>query len=258
MTDPPPSDRPTRTRALVWALVVVATIATIAVVVVFAGDDEPTSAPVGTPSSTTHGGAGHGDDTGSSTTQQYGSHGMAPEVVTPARVGRLGPGPAVGETFTGSFGLNVCGRFLEPPAAATDAESGMSTDGTGRFQVTPPDADAAGHEADVDELMELIGVDLSTGRVTFPATTTPAQFQINNTSMAVAGATFGPDTRCGDVDTVVQVWVYSDDAVRTGEGVMAVEVDPEDTPIAQDGMALVVTVTPESSLPTLPPSALNR
>ena len=98
MTDPSPSDRPTRTRTLVWALVVVATIATIAVVVVFAGDDEPTSAPVGTPSSTTHGGAGHSDDTGSSTTQQYGSHGMAPEVVTPARVGRLGPGPAVGPT----------------------------------------------------------------------------------------------------------------------------------------------------------------
>ena len=66
MTDPSPSDRPTRTRTLVWALVVVATIATIAVVVVFAGDDEPTSAPVGTPSSTTHGGAGHSDDTGSS------------------------------------------------------------------------------------------------------------------------------------------------------------------------------------------------
>lgn len=254
MNDPSPSGRPPRTRALVWIVVVIATIATIAVVIVFAGGDRSTSS-----STTADGGARPaGDGSGSPTTQQYGSHGMEPEVVTPATVGRLGPGPAVGETFGGSFGLNVCGRFLEPPAAASDAESGMSTDGSGRFQVTPPDADSAGHEADLDELMDLIGVDLETGRVTFPVSTVPAQFQINNTSMAVAGATFGADAKCGDVETVVQVWVYSADAVRTGEDVLAVEVDPGDTPMAQDGMAFVVTVTPESSLPTLPPAALNR
>ena len=231
-------------------VLVVATVATLALVAGSCGSDDSDSTAAGS-SATGADAAG-----GTETSQAYGSHGMAPEVVTPAEVGALGPGPEVGQTFTGSFGLNVCGRFLDPPAASSSTATGVSTDGSGAFTVTPPDDATAGERATIGELLDLIGVDLSTGSVTFPATASPAQIEVATASLAVAGATFDEDATCGDVATTVQLWVYSADAVATGEDVRAVEVDPQNTPIAQDGMAFVVTVTPESSLPTLPPSAL--
>lgn len=243
-------------RILVPVVMVVATVATLALVAGSCGSDDPTKDAAAESTTTAHG-SGHGDSGSSDGTQAYGSHGMAPEVVTPAELAELGPGPAVGQTFAGSFGLNVCGRFLDPPATASSAATGVSTDGSGRFTVAPPDDSTAGENATIDELLDLIGVQLSTGSVTFPATTEPAQIQVATASLGIAGATFGDDFECGDVATKVQLWVYSADAVATGEDVRAVEVDPQDTPIAQDGMAFVVTVTPESSLPTLPPSALQ-
>jgi hypothetical protein len=210
-------------------------------------------------------GAGHGGhDSGSQESEgadgsgKYGSHGMAPKVVTAKQVAELGGGPAVGTTFNGTIGLNVCGRFLDPPVATTSAANGMSTDGTGRFTVTPPDKSAAGHSATINELLQQSGIQLTSGKVTFPKSTSPAQFQVNKTSIAIAGATFTNDFKCGDTKAKVQLWVYSADAVKTGNDVRAVEVDPQNTPIVEDGMAFVVTVTPESSLPTLPPVAVQR
>lgn len=249
----PPDD--SRRRASLPILLGVAVLATISVAgLIFVscqGDDEPSSAS--TTTSSAH--SAHGeDDTGSGSTA-YGSHGMDPEVVTIDELAALGQGPAVGERFSGSFGLNVCGRFLDPPAAAASPD-GWSIDDAGHFSVTPTDDANAGHAATIGDLMDLIGVTLSTGEVTFPDSTSPAQFQVATASVAVAGATFGPQSKCGDIDAKVQLWVYDANAVATGEDVRAVEVDPQDAPIIEDGMAFVVTVTPESSLPTLPPSAL--
>ena len=247
-----------RPRILAPLLLVVATVATLALVAGSCGSDDSSAADSSVTSASDPHASGHGDGAASSDgSTAYGSHGMAPKVVTPSEVGDLGPGPSVGQTFTGSLGLNVCGRFLDPPAAASSATTGVSTDGSGRFTVAPPDLATAGEDATIGELLDLIGVDLSAGSVTFPATTEPAQIQVATASLGIAGATFGEDFTCGDVATKVQLWVYSADAVATGQDVRAVEVDPQDTPIAQDGMAFVVTVTPESSLPTLPPSALQ-
>ena len=234
-----------------------ATVVTLAIVAGSCGGSDETASSTTATTSSSSGHSGHGSSADDGSTK-YGSHGMAPTVVTPEQVAALGAGPSTGATFNGTLGLNVCGRFLNPPAAASSATTGMSTDGSGRFSVTPPNDAVAGHHATVEELLALVGVELSSRSVTFPASTTPAQFPVNKASVAVAGATFDNDFKCGDTAAKVQLWVYSADAVATGNEVRAVEVDPQNTPIVEDGMAFVVTVTPESSLPTLPPVALQR
>jgi len=205
---------------------------------------------------TSHSGAADEEGGGS----QYGSHGMEPEVASVAQIGELGPGPAVGQTFQGHIGLNVCGRFLDPPPESTpsdgSASSGFTTDGKGDFSVSPPTEAVAGHQATIGELAAQAGIRLSSGKVTFAPTTTPAQIDIAGVSMAIAGATFDDATRCGDVETEIQLWVYPASGVATGDGVRAVVEDPQHTPVVEDGMAFVIAVMPESSLPTLPPSAL--
>ncbi len=197
----------------------------------------------------------HGHDGGASA-DGYGSS-MAAETVSVADIAELGPGPGVGEAWTGQIGLNVCGRFLEPPAAAGQAGSGMSTDGTGTFTVAPTTEDTAGHAATVGALARQLGLSLGTGTVTFPASTTPVSIEQGAGDMAVAGATLTTGQRCGDTPAEVQLWIYTPDAANTGEDVRQVVTDPQDVPIVQDGMVFVVAVSPTSSLPTLPPSALN-
>jgi hypothetical protein len=54
----------------------------------------------------------------------------------------------------------------------------------------------------------------------------------------------------------VQLWIYDREAVDTGDGVLQVVTDPEDVAVVEDGMAFVIALSPTSSLPTLPPSAL--
>jgi hypothetical protein len=51
--------------------------------------------------------------------------------------------------------------------------------------------------------------------------------------------------------------VYSTDARESGDGILVVTQDLANVPFSQDGMAVVVAFTPESSLPTLPPSAMG-
>ncbi len=240
-------------RVLTPLLLVVATVATLAVLAGACGGDEPA----------TGSGAGESGSTTESTAADHadGAHsGMEPELTSVAELSALGPGPAVGDTFHGHIGLNVCGRFLAPPAASTpddgSATSGVTTDGQGTFTVTPPTEAVAGHHATIGTIAAQAGIELGTGSVTFPASTDPAQIDVGGTSVAVAGRTFGPDFTCGGTPTEVQLWVYTADAVESGDPVRNVVEDPADAPIVEDGMAFVIAVTPESSLPTLPPSAI--
>jgi hypothetical protein len=246
----------TRRRVLNPLLLVAATIAALALVAGSCGGDDDEPAAASSTTAAEQGGGGHDGSHGGDQDSAYGAHaGMAPEIVTAARIGELGAGPAVGQTFTGHVGLNVCGRFLSPPPAASDPATGVSTDGEGRFAVTPPTEEVAGRAATFGELAATIGLDLGDGSVRFPADVTPGQIDVGGTNIAVAGRSFGPDFTCGGTATEVQLWVYTADAVATGDAVRAVVEDPAAVPIVEDGMAFVVAVTPESSLPTLPPSA---
>jgi len=212
-----------------------------------------------------------GGDTASTTTREettttaashYGTHGaMAPEVATVADIAAMGPGPAVGETFDGFVGLDVCGRFLELPEEAPEEltrSTGMTFTSQGRFSVTPPTAEVAAHHVTVADLARALGVELTGGKLVFGPDVQPPQIEAAGTTLQLAGATFGPKATCGDTPAELQLWVYTADAVATGNGVRKVLDDPHDVPIVEDGMAFVITVTPESSLPTLPPSALVR
>lgn len=182
---------------------------------------------------------------------------MAPPTSTAAEIAKLGPGPEVGQTFAGYVGLNVCGRFLSLPASApADPSTGFALTSEGHFGVTPPNAAAAGHAATVAGLAELLGVELTSGKVTFGADTRPPRIEVSGNSIDVAGQTFGPKATCGDTPAEVQLWVFPSTAVETGKGLVKVLEDPQDVPVIEDGMAFVVAVTPVSSLPTLPPSAL--
>lgn len=212
-----------------------------------------------------------GGDTASTTTREettttaashYGTHGaMAPEVATVADIAAMGPGPAVGETFDGFVGLDVCGRFLELPEEAPEEltrSTGMTFTSQGRFSVTPPTAEVAAHHVTVADLARALGVELTGGKLVFGPDVQPSQIEAAGTTLQLAGAAFGPKATCGDTPAELQLWVYTADAVATGNGVRKVLDDPQDVPIVEDGMAFVITVTPESSLPTLPPSALVR
>jgi len=203
--------------------------------------------------STTTTGTGHaGHDGGSGT---YGSS-MAPETVSVAKVAALGPGPRVGDTWTGTIGLNVCGRFLEPPTAAGAPVDGVGTDGTGHFSVVPTTPAQAGHAATVGKLLQQTGISMSTGSLSLPPSTRPATIEQGTGVEQVAGATFGTGQKCGTTPAEVQLWIYTKEAADTGQAVRQVVTDPLDVPVAQDGMVFVVAFSPASSLPTLPPSAL--
>lgn len=183
---------------------------------------------------------------------------MAPPTATVAQVAALGPGPSVGQTFDGSVGLNVCGRFLSMPAAVpADPSTGFALTSEGHFSVTPTAGAVAGHGATVAGLARMLGVEMSSSKVSFGAGS-PEQIEVAGTTIEVAGHSFGPKATCGDTPAEVQLWVFPKAAVETGQGLVKVVEDPQDVPIVEDGMAFVIAVTPESSLPTLPPSALVR
>jgi hypothetical protein len=193
--------------------------------------------------------AGHGGD------GVYGSS-MGPETVSASDVADLGPGPEVGDTWSGDVGLNVCGRFLDPPAAVGPPVAGFSTDGSGRFTLSPTAADESGHAATVEHLAALVGITVGTGTMTLPPSTTPAQVDLDEGPVTVAGSTMVTGQDCGPAQATVQLWIYTPDAAASGEDVRVVVTDPQDVPVVEDGMTFVFALAPTSSLPTLPPSAL--
>ena len=69
--------------------------------------------------------------------------------------------------------------------------------------------------------------------------------------------TFATGDTCGETKGEVQVWVYSADARTSGDGILVVTQDLGNVPFSEEGMAMVIAFTPESSLPTLPPSAMG-
>lgn len=198
--------------------------------------------------------AGDGHDHG------YGSS-MEPPTFSVADVADLGPGPKVGDRWSGLLGLNVCGRFLEPPHAVPTPKAGFTTAGDGTFELAPEVEEDAGHGATVGDLAELAGIRMATGELHFPDTTEPPVVDLGPagedfSDVQVAGAVLRTGDACGDsARGEVQLWVFDRAAVDTGE-VVRVVTDPQDVPVVEDGMAFVIAFSPESSLPTLPPSAL--
>ena len=175
---------------------------------------------------------------------------------TPSQVAELGPGPSAGETWSIPIGWNVCGQFLEPLPLLDAAVAGpLRMTPTGTVEISPVDEDAP--TPTVGDLAEAVGVELSPGSLSMPANTVPDELDSTDPATPVAGRSFANGDPCGDTTGTVQVWVYSADAVESGDGIQVVVADPQDVPFAQEGMAVVVTFTPESSLPTLPPSALG-
>lgn len=174
---------------------------------------------------------------------------------TAADVAALGDGPPPGETWSVPVGLNVCGRFIEPIAASGDA-GGPTISATDRGEVELT-AGADGRVPTLGDYAELVGIELAAGAVTFPATAEPAVLDSTDPPTAVAGATLRDGDRCGGTAGAVQVWVYSAAARDSGDGILVVTKDTAAVPFAEQGMAVVISFSPESSLPTLPPSALS-
>lgn len=201
--------------------------------------------------------ANSGTDTseaGSPTTarSEHGSH-MAPPQVKVSQVVRSGSGPAVGDDWRAWIALNVCGQFLEPTAA--EPVRGIRPLADGTVEISPRDPADAGADAVIGSYVEAVSAQLSTGSLTLPDDVEPAAIEVRGTPVDVAGRTFTDGDECGDVPGKVAVWVYSPEAVRTGNGLVTVVEDPQNVPFIADGMAIVITFTPESSLPTLPPAA---
>lgn len=183
------------------------------------------------------------------------AHGMDIEIGTVDDVAALGAGPSVGERWEIPIGVNVCGRFIETPSS--DPVGGVAAGEGATAVVEPVDEASSGHGATLGDYAESAGISLSTGEIGLPTGIVPPVIEVTGTDVPLDGATFRTGDLCGENRGEVQVWVYSADAVQTGRGLLTVVTDPERIPFVEEGMALVLAFAPESSLPTLPPSALD-
>ena len=193
------------------------------------------------------------DTTTSSTTtvaSQFGSS-MGVEPVAASDVAELGDGPSTGESWTIPIGLSICGRFIEP---LTGTHEGVTAAADGTVNVTS----TGNGPPTVGDFAEATGIVLDAGSITMPSDALPAELDSTEPPTKVAGATLTDGDSCGSSDGAVQVWVYSAAASESGDGIMVVTDDPGAVPFAEDGMSIVLAFAPESSLPTLPPSALAR
>ncbi len=180
---------------------------------------------------------------------QFGSS-MGVSRVDVAAVEALGDGPGPGGEWSVPMGVSICGRFVDVPVG--EAVDGVVGD-AGVATVTGSDAGAV---PTVGDYAASVGIELEAGRLTLPSGVTPPELDNTDPPTPVAGATFRTGDTCGDTTAEVQVWVYSEEAARTGDGIMVVTQNPGAIPFAEDGMAMVIALSPESSLPTLPPSAM--
>ncbi len=201
-------------------------------------------------------GACAGEDEASTTTtteepaSQFGSS-MGTEPGYVEDVAALGEGPGDGEVWEVPVGLSVCGRFVDVPA-------GEQVDGVTAGPVSATVEGGASDEAPtIGAFASSAGIDLSAGRLTMPEDIVPPELDNTDPPTPLAGATFATGDMCGENAGEVQVWVYSTDARRSGDGILVVTQDLANIPFSEEGMAMVIAFTPESSLPTLPPSAMG-
>ncbi len=181
------------------------------------------------------------------------SSSMGTQSGTVADVAALGDGPAADATWTVPVGVSICGRFVDVPGG--EPVEGVSSDGAFALVSDPGD----GELPTVGSFAESAGVTLAAGRLTMPDGVVPPQLDNTEPPTQIAGATFATGDTCsgvgGEITGEVQVWVYSGDARRTGDGILVLTQDLGNIPFSDPEMAVVIAFTPESSLPTLPPSA---
>jgi hypothetical protein len=199
-------------------------------------------------------GCGGGDDQDAATTttepaSQFGSS-MGTEAGDVADVAALGDGPGDGEVWEVPVGLSVCGRFLDLP-------TGQPVGGVTAGPFTASVEGGGDEPPTTGDLAESAGVGLAAGRLTMPDDIVPPELDNTDPPTPLAGATFATGDLCGTVPGEVQIWVYSEAARESGDGILVVTQDVGNVPFSQEGMAMVIAFTPESSLPTLPPSALT-
>lgn len=241
MLDTPlsPSHRPRR-RTAALAAVASVVVVSLALGACSDGDDASTSS-TSTPAASS---------TSTTAASQFGSS-MGVEEVAATDIAELGPGPAPGETWTIPVAVSICGRFIEPLVGTSGA---VTANADGTVSVAGSDGGAP----TLDDLATAVGVTLEPGSLTMPDDALPAELDSTDPPTKVAGETLVDGGSCGATTGAVEVWVYSAAASDSGDGIMVVTDDPGAVPFAQDGMSIVVAYAAESSLPTLPPSAIGR
>lgn len=197
-------------------------------------------------------GGDDGDETTTTTepASQFGSS-MGATSGDVADVAAFGDGPTTGTTWQVPVGLSVCGRFVDVPAGT--AVNGVTA---GPVSATVLGA-ASGEEPTLGDFAESAGLQLSAGRLGLPEDIVPPELDNTDPPTRIAGATLATGDSCGDTPAEVQVWVYSADARESGDGILILTQDLANIPFSEEGMAMVIAVAPESSLPTLPPAALG-
>ena len=241
MVDHPRSTRSVRRQQRRHRVAAVAGVVALAALgACSSGDDDTDRSEVGSATSSTS----------TTAASQFGSS-MGVEEVAATEVSELGDGPDAGESWTIPVGLSICGRFIEP---LTGTHGAVTAQADGTVTVTG-DGDAT---PTVGDLAEATGIVLEQGSITMPSNAAPAELDSTDPPTPVAGATLSDGDSCGTSDGAVEIWVYSAAATESGDGIMVVTDDPAAVPFAEDGMSIVVAFAPESSLPTLPPSALAR
>lgn len=181
---------------------------------------------------------------------KYGSS-MGTESGDVADVAALGGGPTEGAVWQVPVGISICGRFVDVPTG--EERNGVtagpaSTTVTGSGSADPPT---------LGDFAESAGIALTAGSMTMPGGIEPQELDNTDPPTRLAGAEFSTGDTCGESRGEVQAWVYSTEARASGKGILIVTHDLAEVPFAEEGMAIVLAFSPESSLPTLPPSALG-
>jgi hypothetical protein len=181
---------------------------------------------------------------------QFGSS-MGTEPGDVDEVAALGDGPAADQVWEIPVGISICGRYVEVP-------QGLAADGvTAGPATTRVTRTGSGEVPTLRAFAESAGLQIAAARLTLPDDIVPPTLDVTDPPMTIAGRTFATGETCGDVTAEVQVWVYSTEARASGDGILIVTQDLANVPFSDEGMAVVVAFAPESSLPTLPPSAFN-
>lgn len=197
---------------------------------------------------------GEDAETTSTTTTEPASQFGSSKGTEPGDIGEvaaLGDGPDEGRIWDIPVGVSVCGRFIEVPQGS-EVDGVTAGPATTRVTRTPD-----GEVPTLAGFADSTGIELSAGRLTLPDTIVPPELDVTDPPLTIAGRTLATGDTCGETVGEVQVWVYSTDARASGDGILVVTQDLGNIPFSDEGMAMVIAFAPESSLPTLPPSAFN-
>ncbi|MCB1251249.1 MAG: hypothetical protein KDB36_17660 [Acidimicrobiales bacterium] len=144
--------------------------------------------------------------------------------------------PVVGTSWTATFGVWVCDRFIEPFPEQTSNDAGISTLGNGELLIAPRDELATGERATLAVFTDSIGLEVRPGGLTLPDGTTVDD--------------------CGGAPATTSVVLF-DPGPWDAATAPFVATAPADARFYQDGQGMTIALLPADADPATMADALT-